>query len=31
VAPFLGDDLLGAGSNFTTLSQRRPPENRLAR
>ena len=31
VAPFLGDDLLRAGSDLTTLRQRRPPENRRAR
>jgi hypothetical protein len=31
VTALLGDDLLRAGSDFTTLSQRRPPENRRAR
>ena len=31
VAPFLGDDLLRAGSDLTTLRHRRPPENRRAR
>ena len=31
VAPFLGDDLLRARTDFTTLCQRLPPENRRAR
>src|SRR2546427_470283 len=31
VAPLLGDDLLRAGTNLTTLCQRLPPENRRAR